>query len=264
MFTRRLSRTAVALSVSACIAAAIAPAAGARVIETEFFTINVKKASASSPSLFVGASNSRLGTPLTMQTYQPGNRFQQWTPVWPEYPGPGLITGGSSLPGAIGDFFRDCFVFPWPLPVGCKFSGSPGTPPTYPAKFVNRGSGLCIALPYSDPAWRPPANGNGVPVLQGRCVNAPATAKRSQTWSTRRIAAANRTESTLSQNHFGANRCLDVKDFRQAAGTPLQIWACHGGVNWNQQYRFLAVARSRCDVGLSNKVCGVPGSPRDL
>jgi hypothetical protein len=127
------------------------------------------------------------------------------------------------------------------------------------AKFVNRATGTCLTLG----PWR----GNGTATTASRCVRA-GSALADQIWHGDPVLRAG-DYRYFWQRKATLQRCLDVTDFRDAVGTPLQGWACQPSNDrgtrkkspWNQSFRLAPVAQATCEIVAPSRICGLAVTP---
>jgi hypothetical protein len=115
-------------------------------------------------------------------------------------------------------------------------------------KFVNRASGQCLTLG---------SYANGTAVVQGRCARE-GSGIAHQIWSVSSLNS--RTDTRFAQGK-AKTQCLDVTEMQYAAGTPLQGWRCRSDNPWNQRFRLASVAAVTCEIGVTNRICGLSRPP---
>jgi hypothetical protein len=235
------TRTCLVIALGAVLGAtliAVSSAAASTTRTTRYFTISPGRATPSSPARFLRPG---FGPVVTLASYTPGDLSLQWT-LAPnrEWPASATETGSQ------GWFYE------------FEHGRVPGRIPA--AKFINRARGTCLML-----RW----HGNGSRVTAARCDRA-GTALSGQIWAGDPVQGAG-TYRYFWQRKANLKRCLDVTDFRDAIGTPLQGWSCQpsghpDGVSvrpspWNQRFHLAPVAQATCEIIISSHICGLPVTP---
>jgi hypothetical protein len=200
--------------------------ADARSRTTRYYTISVVPPTPSSSALVLGSGpgyNPRGAVRLTSSA--PGRLDQHWSPAPnPEWPGFPRVSGGWDPFG-----FEHGRLGVW-------------------EKFVNRASGLCLTLGSS---------ANGTAAVQGRCAREGSGIAR-QIWS---VSSLSPVPDTRFAQGKAKTQCLDVTGMRYAADTPLQGWRCQPSNPWNQRFRLAPVAAVTCEIGVTNRICGLSRPP---
>jgi hypothetical protein len=235
--TRRILILAV-LAVSAF--AGLTSVAGAATKTTTWSTINVASPSAGEAGLFLSTGP---GDRVVLERYVSGAPHQQWTPVYPQWPGAPVTTGDSPFSGFLACFknFR------------CPFSVTIATP----RKFVNRLTGRCLTLDNE---------GGTVLATIERC-RWQGSAMREQViewgfsdYETR--TGTPRTETPLVRSRKGGAGCLTVEGPANTRMTGLRVLPCTSPSAWFQRFRFLQVASVTCTPGTAFGICGLPAGWR--
>jgi hypothetical protein len=201
--------------------------ADARTRTTRYYTINVAKRTPSSSALFLGLGtvyNPRRTVRLT--PYTPGRLDLQWTPAPnPEWPAFDTVRGG--------------WVGPLDFPHGSLSST---------LKFVNRANGGCLTIGSRYL--------NGSAVVESTCSTT-GSGVTNEMWVL--PGGLGTDEIAFKQGTAAQPKCLDVKDFQDVANASLQSWACQPSRPWNQRFRPALVASVTCDIGVTNRLCGLYG-----
>jgi hypothetical protein len=79
---------------------------------------------------------------------------------------------------------------------------------------------------YTEECLTTEGSGDGARVAQWYCTGQP-----DQHWEQVPMGSVSNFGATYSFVNPHTGRCLDVRDFGSANGTPLQIWSCSGGLN---------------------------------
>ena len=242
------TRSRLVIGLGALLVMTLVSASAAHGVTTTYFTITAARPTASSPSLFLGTPTgfgAVRQAPVRLATYTPGDQSLHWTfAPHPEWPGPSVVTGGYA-------------GVDWP------FGFTHGTVPTNiirttNVRLVHRLTGLCLTV-------LAPTNGAGVIVYP--CARS-GSVRTNQLWNgdVARESRFGRWYGTFWQLKAGVKRCVDVTDFRNVTGTPLQSWACQQSSPWsprnpwNQNFQVARVAQVTCGGG-DNGVCGLGARP---
>lgn len=238
-FTASPRRLAAALALAAATLLLLCGgAAHASTRTTTWYTLNVQAPTASSPGLFL--STGPHGT-IRLDRYVSGAPHEQWTPIYPEWPGAPTVTGHGPLDG-----FSSCFGH-W----HCPFQGHAGSP----RKFVNRLSGQCLTfLNGANHTYR---------ALLTRCTGyAPRVTDQTFEWSFADVdtrPTAPRYETAIAQTRNGGSRCLSVTGRQNVVGATLTAASCSTASNpWYDRFRFLEVDQETCEIGVTTNICGLP------
>jgi hypothetical protein len=226
----------LAVTAAACLAAV--PAAHASVKTTIWSSMDLGRATPASPSLFLGAGPN--GT-VTQQTYRSGDPAQQWSPVYPGWPGSPTTTADDGFLQVLWGCIRNG---------GCPFSAQLGSVRTW----VNRATGRCITVaPSADPAR----------TLRLRpCRWQGAISQQILHWWFPEGTTPNaipRDSRTLVSGFFADRmRCITARDHVAAAGVAVVAEECDAAQPSYQSVRFLQSGSVTCDVGVTYRICGLP------
>jgi hypothetical protein len=236
--------TSIALSARRLLAAAAIALAGLALLggpahastrTTTWYTLNVAAPSSSSPGLFLTTGPN--GT-IALERYVSGAPHEQWTPVYPEWPGAPTVTGHGPLEG-----FSECFTH-W----GCPFHGHGGGV----RKFVNRLNGQCLT-------FRAGPDKSTIARLN-RCTGyAPRVTDQTFEWlfsDAEMTPTVPRYETAIAQMRNGRPTCLTVPS--NSRGVRLSASRCTPEAGWRQEFRFLEVDQETCEIGVTTNICGLP------
>ena len=222
-------RAVMSAGIAIGVTLTIAGVAQARPRTTRYYTINVAPRTPSSSALFLGRGtvyNPRRIVRLT--PYTPGRLDLQWTPAPnPEWPAFDTVRGG--------------WVGPLDFPHGSISST---------LKFVNRANGGCLTIGSRYL--------NGSAVVESTCSTT-GSGVTNEMWVLPGGLGTRTDEIPFKQGTAAQPKCLDVKDFQDVANASLQGWACQPSRPWNQRFRLALVASVTCDIGVTNRLCGLYG-----
>jgi hypothetical protein len=208
---------------------------------TTWSTINVAAPGAGEAGLFLSTGP---GDRVVLERYVSGAPHQQWTPVYPQWPGAPVTTSDSPLDGLGG--FLACIKH-----LACPFSVSISNPPR---KFVNRLTGRCLTLDNE---------GGTVLATIERCRwQGSAMKEQVIEWAfpdaQTRGGVAPRTETALVRSRKSGFGCLTVEGPANTRMTGLRVLPCTSPSPWHQRFRFLQVASVTCTPGTAFGICGLP------